>query len=88
MDFKHHLNADALECARWAFSNEGLPNLQVFAFGDFSHNGRYASKNLLLCRDTGGPGFRAVTDEDFYLGELIRGNMDMLAACAVDSIMR
>ena len=82
----------ALHCARWAFGKKGLPNLQIFAYGDFSHEGRFASQSLLLCRDanasqTGGPAFRAITDTDYGLWDLIHKNMDMLAACAIDDLI-
>lgn len=82
----------ALHCARWAFSKKGLPNLQIFAYGDFSHEGRFANHSLLLCRDanasqTGGPAFRAITDKDYGLWDLIHENMDMLAACVIDDLI-
>lgn len=39
IDSKYH--SKVVDCARWAFSDNGLPNLQILAFGDFSHEGRY-----------------------------------------------
>lgn len=32
-----------LSFAKWAFSSDGLPSLQVLGFGDFSHGDRYQS---------------------------------------------
>jgi hypothetical protein len=40
-----------LQFALWAFSEDGLPDLQILAWGDFSHNGRWRACNALLCRD-------------------------------------
>ena len=41
-----------MQCfAQWAFGPNGLPDLQILAFGDFSHNGRYEEHTALLCRD-------------------------------------
>lgn len=34
--------------ADWAFGPEGLPNLEVFAFGDLTYENRFP--NLILCR--------------------------------------
>lgn len=83
--------AEVIDCARWAFSDKGLPNLEIFAFGDFSGEGQYASQNLLLCRDgntseRGRPALRAITYEDYHLWDLIHENMDMLAACRVSKV--
>ncbi|KAF2174564.1 hypothetical protein K469DRAFT_756695 [Zopfia rhizophila CBS 207.26] len=41
---------DILKFARWASSSDGLQNLQVIAWGNFSYEGRYAQDNVLLCR--------------------------------------
>ncbi|MCJ1358475.1 MAG: hypothetical protein MMC33_008475 [Icmadophila ericetorum] len=41
-----------MQClAQWAFGPHGLPDLQILAFGDFSHKGRYKDHTALLCRD-------------------------------------
>ena len=37
--------------ASWAFSPEGLPNLQVLAYGDFSYEGRYVEDTFIFARD-------------------------------------
>ena len=34
-----------------AFGPNGLPNLRLIAWGDFSHRGRYKEHTLLLCRN-------------------------------------
>lgn len=39
-----------LTFAEWAFGPSGLPNLQVLAFGDFSHEDRYSSQQFLVRR--------------------------------------
>ncbi|KAL4909753.1 hypothetical protein BDW74DRAFT_173248 [Aspergillus multicolor] len=67
--------------AKWAFSAEGLPNLQVLAYGDFSYAGRYDKFNLLLCRCNSGEGYQPLTPSQVTTWEFVQGNMDMLAAC-------
>lgn len=44
--------ADLLEFANWAFGPNGLPTLEVLAFGDFSHDSRFHAHNKLFCRHT------------------------------------
>ncbi|KAJ5460988.1 uncharacterized protein N7458_002540 [Penicillium daleae] len=39
-----------LKFAEWAFGPNGLPNLRVLAFGDFSHEDRYPSQQFLVRR--------------------------------------
>jgi hypothetical protein len=39
---------ELLEFADWAFGPEGLPKLDILAYGDFSHRGR--QPNILLCQ--------------------------------------
>lgn len=46
------LLAELLRFANWAFGPNGLPTLQVLAFGDFSYNGRSHIHNKLFCRHT------------------------------------
>ena len=41
---------DILSFAQWAFGPTGLPGLQVLAYGDFSHKGRYKWQNWLFCK--------------------------------------
>lgn len=41
---------DLLSFAKWAFGPMGLPDLQVLAYDDFSHKGRYKWQNWLFCR--------------------------------------
>ncbi|KAF2174668.1 hypothetical protein K469DRAFT_756655 [Zopfia rhizophila CBS 207.26] len=77
---------DILKFARWASSSDGLQNLQVIAWGNFSYEGRYAQDNVLLCRK--GAEFRPLTVADTYFWDLININMDMLATCPFDSILR
>ena len=36
--------------AHWAFWAEGIPSLQVFAYGDFSFKSRFDDHNFILCR--------------------------------------
>lgn len=39
-----------MELSRWAFGVNGIPSLQVIAFGDFSYDNRFKSENKILCR--------------------------------------
>ena len=39
-----------LRFAQWAFSPDGLPELRILAFGNFSYQGRYKNHSMLLCR--------------------------------------
>ena len=41
---------DLVSFAEWAFGPDGLPALQVLAFGDFSHGDRYRSQQFLMHR--------------------------------------
>lgn len=77
---------EVLNFARWAFSTDGLPNLKILAWGDFSQEGRWAKYNILLCRDQSllgqkGFNFRTLVDSDTYYWDLIDDNMSMLAVC-------
>lgn len=79
-----------LQFAQWAFSEVGLPDLQVLAWGDFSYEGRWLSHNALLCRDDSileraGFNFRTPLDADMCW-DLIDDNMDLLAACPSDDL--
>lgn len=44
------LPRNLLPFARWAFGADGIPSLQVLAYGDFSFDGRFEAKNHILCR--------------------------------------
>jgi hypothetical protein len=86
------LTAEVLNFAEWAFSPDGLPDLKILAYGDFSNEGRWAKYNMLLCRDQSpleqmGSKFRVLIDLDTFYWDLIDDNMDMLAACPADPIM-
>jgi hypothetical protein len=45
-----NLPRNLLRFARWAFGADGIPSLQVLAYGDFSFEDRFGSKNHILCR--------------------------------------
>jgi hypothetical protein len=77
--------------AEWAFGPKGLPELEVFAHGDFSHQGLYADSNTLFCR-TGAPGsstpsFQPLTPSNAPLWSLVESHMDALGSCAFKNIM-
>ncbi|BCS16228.1 hypothetical protein ALUC_80435A [Aspergillus luchuensis] len=70
---------DIYEFAEWAFSAEGLPDLTVLAWGEFSHEGHFSEHNSLFCRSK--TGYRRLNASEISLWDLINDNMDMLAAC-------
>ena len=75
----------SLRVARIVFESPKFVNLQILAFGDFSHGGRYKRRNLLLCRAaTSHPEvhFRIMTRDDisFYKQSGLL-DLDFLAAC-------
>ena len=81
---RNDLTCEVLEFAQWAFSEDGLPDLEILAWGDFSNESRWAEHSMLLCRDQSllkhrGANFRTLADSDTYYWSLIHGNMDMLA---------
>lgn len=82
---KDEAGQEILEFARWASSLDGLPNLQVIAWGNFSYEGRYAKDSVLLCRDQ--TKFRPLTIADTFIWDLIDNNIDMLAACRQQTIV-
>ncbi|PYI05844.1 hypothetical protein BO78DRAFT_461606 [Aspergillus sclerotiicarbonarius CBS 121057] len=71
--------------AQWAFSADGLPNLQVLAWGDFSYGGRYSKFNLLLCKSD--DGYQPLTASNTVPWNIVQDNLDMLAACPLDDIL-
>ena len=71
--------SDEYTFAQWAFSADGLPNLQFLALGDFSFEGPYSEYNVLLCRSDGG--YQRLTRTDVQAWDIIQNNMDTIAAC-------
>lgn len=88
------LPKNVIAFSHWAFGADGIPSLQVLAYGDFSFEGRFKSENIILCRqawtipkeDTTLP-FRPIRDSDINMMELVSENMDFLGACPVDTIV-
>lgn len=83
----HQVLRDALRI----FQSPKFDNLQILAFGDFSHEGRYKGRHLLLCRAvTANPevGFRVMSREDINLykrsGLL---SITFLAACSRETLL-
>lgn len=87
------------QLASWAFGPEGLPSLQVLAYGDFSYRGR--RPNLVLCRcellddsdiqksaaGLSGLAYREVTKADISEQETLYTNAHFLEACPEDSLL-
>jgi hypothetical protein len=90
---------ELLEFADWAFGSEGLPELDILAYGDFSYQGR--QPNTLLCRSQGlkqimagtkaTPAskslYREATIEDVRLWKIVQDNLDLLEACPEDYLL-
>lgn len=89
--------------AQWAFGSDGLPELEILAYGDFSYQGRQL--NILLCRSedlmeseldkpkdretahTSKLPYREVTKKDVRLRALVREHSDLLEACPEDRLL-
>lgn len=79
--------------ASFAFSEDGIPELQILALGDFCHGGRYGRYNVVYCRNLS---VGRLEEETFLpleeagpkMRELFDRNMDMFAACPSEPIMR
>ncbi|EGD86025.1 hypothetical protein H112_06947 [Trichophyton rubrum D6] len=66
-----------LEFAEWAFSDDGLPKLQVLVWGTFTREITFMNSQLYFCRseDT----FKSLTRADHYAWDILHENMDMLS---------
>jgi hypothetical protein len=94
---------DVLNFAHWAFGPDGLPELEILAYGDFSFQGR--QPNMLLCRsqdltenmtnespDTEAAKasnglYRQVLKEDTRLWEIVQDHSEFLEACPEDYLL-
>lgn len=93
-----HLPGPLFKFANWAFGLNGLPSLQVLAFGDFSYDGRFQSHVHVFCRHAWSfrtpdmnkaltLSFRPIRDTDRELWSLIHDNRDFLESCPAESIV-
>jgi hypothetical protein len=87
-----HSPGPLFKFANWAFGLDGLPSLQVLAFGDFSYDGRFQFYNHVFCRHAWS--FRTpdtnreltLTFRPISLWFLIHDNRDFLESCPAESI--
>ena len=86
---------DFVAFAIWAFGPQGLPSLQVLAYGDFSHQDRYHGQQFLLRRrnipqsgSTSQLSFESacVSDPWTWTGVSVDG-ADFLSACPRGGLM-
>lgn len=79
--------------AQWAFGKDGLPGLQILAFGGFTAPGKYLEHSIILCRNNassegndkeGLRAYRRLEQKDVELQDLLQHNMGTLKACAVE----
>ncbi|KAJ6007377.1 hypothetical protein N7540_011353 [Penicillium herquei] len=86
IDFMDDLD-EIFSFAKWAFSADGLPNLQVIAGGDFAYQGRSSTINIMLCRADNAHGCELLTSTDEAFQKYLKDNMEILGACPWDDIM-
>ena len=88
------------DLALWAFGPDGLSNLQVLAYGDFSYQGRYVEDTFVFGRNRSGNSpvvsTRSLDRSDFGYSLLQKDERndvmalygDFLEACPVDPLLR
>ncbi|CAG8957320.1 hypothetical protein HYFRA_00010743 [Hymenoscyphus fraxineus] len=85
----------------WLFGPKGVKSVRVFAYGDFSYNGRFRAYNHIFCR-TDASGYvepepqdepelelnwRPIRASDHELWSLIERNKDFLGSCPTDPLV-
>jgi hypothetical protein len=75
--------------AEWAFGPDGLPGLQLFAYGDFSCQGLFDEYNALFCRaevsESSPTSFEPVVPFIGPLWSVVKPHMEALGSCAFRS---
>jgi len=75
--------------AEWAFGPDGLPGLQLFAYGDFSCQGLFDEYNALFCRaevsESSPTSFEPVVPFIGPLWSVVEPHMEALGSCAFRS---
>ncbi|EGD95445.1 hypothetical protein TESG_02926 [Trichophyton tonsurans CBS 112818] len=66
-----------LEFAEWAFSDDGLPKLQVLVWGTLSREITFMNSQLYFCRTE--DSFKTLTRADHYAWDILQANMDLLS---------
>lgn len=66
-----------LEFAEWAFSDDGLPKLQVLIWGTLTREITFMNSQLYFCRTE--DGFKTLTRADHYAWDILQENMDLLS---------
>lgn len=91
---------DLSDLASWAFGPDGLLNLQVLAYGDFSYQGRYIEDTFVFGRNRSANSLRGSTrslDKSSFGYSLLQKDErndvmalygDFLEACPVDALLR
>jgi hypothetical protein len=76
--------------AEWAFGPDGLPGLQLFAYGDFSCQGLFDEYNALFCRaevsESSPTSFEPVVPFIGPLWSVVEPHMEALGSCAFRSL--
>lgn len=77
--------------AEWAFGPDGIPSLEVLAYGDFAFPEMCRDANALLCRTVNGQSssssFQLLEDDNKALWEWTQSHMDALRACAFRAVV-
>ncbi|KAL2005536.1 hypothetical protein VTN00DRAFT_2747 [Thermoascus crustaceus] len=87
--------ADLCVFADWAFGSEGIRDLKVLAYGDFSNEDRCSQQQVLLCRAPGlsadGKGsnlsYRLMNSAESRVWNEIEGGQETLRACPLHDPM-
>lgn len=76
--------------AQWAFGPEGLPQLQVLAFGYFSQDARFRENCMLMARhksESSDITFRLISKGDLASLPGFEGALEFLQACPKDTLL-
>ncbi len=74
-----------VQLADWAFGADGLPALQILAWGDFSFDRRFAADQLVLCRHENS--YRPLPRADALVQGVAADYADLLLACPSERLM-
>ena len=86
-EMEYNMCMGLFDLAQWAFGPNGISQLQVLAFGDFSYDGRFPKKSILFCRQILQPSkttWRLAKKDETAIFEGIDRPMDFLGACPRD----
>ena len=86
------VTAALVRFAQWAFGENGLPQLELLAYGDFSQQGLWSKHSVVLCRNSHASesglawNFRRLRGDDLHLESLFQNSLEYLSACPANNI--